>query len=164
MTLLIILGIILIIFPMLFGFGVQLFRKSNKPLENSLLPPKGFLAINLFGLILCRRGNKSRINAHTVRHEAIHTAQMRNMLYSFFYIWYGIEWFIKLWFCIKEAKTEYENQKMSVYMVVHRSFLTVWSNVAYYNVSFEREAYQNDSDITYLSHRKFFNHLKYLKK
>ena len=159
MTFLIILGIILIIL-MLFGFGVQLFRKSDEPLENNLLPPKGFLAINLFGLILCRKGDKSRINARTVRHEKIHTAQMKNFLYSFFYIWYGIEWFIKLWFCIGEAKTEYKNQKGWM----KQGFLTVWSNVVYYNLSFEREAYQNHDDLDYLSKRKFFNHIKYIIK
>ena len=156
MTFLIVFGIILIL-PMLFGLGVQLFRKSNEPLENNLLPPKGFLAINLFGLTLCRMGDKSRINARTVRHEAIHTAQMKDMLYSFFYIWYGIEWFIKLWFCLKEAKINYKYR-------MKKGFFSMWATTVYHNLSFEREAYQNHDDLNYLSNRKFFAHLKYMTK
>ena len=154
MILLIVLGIILII-PMLFGFAVQLFRKSNEPLENNMLPPEGYLAINLFGLILCRKGDKSRIDERTVRHEAIHTAQMKNMLYSLFYIWYGIEWFIKLWFCIGEAKVNYKYR-------IKKGFLSMWGTTAYHNLSFEREAYQNHDDLNYLSNRKFFAHVKYI--
>lgn len=34
----------------------------------------------------------------------------------------------------------------------------------YWNISFEREAYANESNASFLKQRKFFNFLKYLKK
>ena len=37
-----------------------------------------------------------RITDRLINHESIHTAQMKEMLYLGFYLWYGIEWFVKL--------------------------------------------------------------------
>ena len=61
-----------------------------KTIRNKYIPFQGFRAINLFGILFVR-GN-AIINERTVRHEAIHTAQMKEMLYIFFYLWYVIEW------------------------------------------------------------------------
>ena len=100
------------------------------------MPPKGFLAINLFGVMFVRRGNKERVGERTIRHETIHTRQMTELLFVFFYIWYGIEWLVKL----------------PKYGAKH----------AYNNLSFEREAYENDDDVLYLANRKPFAWVKYL--
>jgi hypothetical protein len=51
------------------------------------------------------------------------------MLCIFFYLWYGIEWLIKL---------------------------PKYGRLAYYAISFEREAYRYDFDKTYLERRKLF--------
>ena len=48
-----------------------------------------------------------------------HTAQMKEMLYIFFYLWYVVEWIIRLFM----------------------------KGNAYRNISFEREAYSNEDDI-----------------
>ena len=104
-----------------------------KIIRNKYIPFKGFRAINLFGILFVR-GN-ARINEKTIRHEAIHTAQMKEMLYIFFYLWYVIEWIIRLFM----------------------------KGNAYRNISFEREAYDNESDIIYLEQRKRFAWTKYLK-
>lgn len=103
-----------------------------KIIRNNIIPFKGFTAINLFGILFVR-GN-ANIDAKTINHEEIHTAQIKEMLYIFFYIWYFIEWIIRL-FC---------------------------KGSAYRNISFEQEAYSNESDTSYLINRKKYSWLKYI--
>ena len=71
----------------------------------------------------------------TINHESIHVRQEEQLLVIFFYLWYGIEFFIK--------------------------FLK-YGNDAYKNLSFEREAYANESNLDYLKTRKFWAFLKYI--
>ena len=104
-----------------------------KIIRNKYIPFKGFKAINLFGILFVR-GN-ARINEKTIRHEAIHTTQMKEMLYVFFYTWYIVEWMVRLFM----------------------------KGNAYRNISFEREAYSNEDDIIYLEDRKRFAWIKYIK-
>lgn len=96
-------------------------------LHNNILPFGKFKAINLFGVILYK-GDYPKKDA--LNHETIHTAQMKEMLYIFFYLWYGIEWFIKV-------------------------FKYGFSG-AYANISFEREANKYRYRMDYLSWRKHF--------
>lgn len=105
-----------------------------KIIRQNLLPPKGFLAINLFGNIFCKPD--AVINKIAYNHESIHTAQMKEMLYIPFYIWYFLEWLIKLLF----------------------------KGNAYRNISFEREAYDNQYNLNYLKERKRYNWIKRLFK
>lgn len=65
-----------------------------KIIIQNILPPKGFLAINLFGYLLCKPNAK--VTDITINHEQIHTEQMKETLYISFYLLYGIEWLIKL--------------------------------------------------------------------
>ena len=104
-----------------------------KTIRNKYIPFKGFRAINLFGILFVR--GSAIINERTIRHEAIHTAQMKEMLYVFFYLWYVTEWLIRLFM----------------------------EGNAYRNISFEREAYNNEDNIIYLEDRKRFAWIKYLK-
>lgn len=101
-----------------------------KVIYNSLIPFKGFRAINLFGVLFVRKG--SRMCGMDYRHEAIHTAQMREMLYLFFYPAYILEWLFHLFLCMD-------------------------SREAYRRISFEREAYAHQGDADYLKTRKKFN-------
>lgn len=103
---------------------------------NSFLPIKGYIAINLFGLVFVRKERKP-LSEELKNHEAIHTAQGKELLWIFFYIWYGIEWVIRL--------IQYNDSKK-----------------AYFNISFEREAYANDYDLNYLKGRKFYSFRKYI--
>jgi hypothetical protein len=82
-----------------------------------------------------KKGDRNKISKEVVRHETIHTKQMQEMLYVFFYVWYGIEWLIKYF--------RYKNFQL-----------------AYYKISFEREAYKNDYDSDYLEKRKKYNWIK----
>lgn len=105
-----------------------------KIIYNKILPiGKKFYAINLFGVLFA----KGPCSETTINHEKIHTAQMRELLYVFFYIWYFFEWIVRL--------------------IQYRKSFT-----AYRNISFEREAYSNSPAPDYLCQRKFFSFLKYL--
>lgn len=103
-----------------------------KVVYNKFIPFKGFAAINLFGVIFARRGE--RISKRTIRHESIHTAQMRDLLYIGFYLWYLIEWIVRLFM----------------------------RGGAYRNISFEREAYTHENDVDYLKERHGFAFFNYL--
>ncbi len=105
-----------------------------KIIYNNIIPTRKFIAINILGIIFCRKQYNS-ISDTTINHEKIHTAQMKEMLYVFFYLFYISEWFIKLFFYGKES---------------------------YSNISFEREAYQYDFAEDYLSKRKRFAWVKFL--
>ena len=105
-----------------------------KIIINNILPPKGFKCINLFGILFCRR----QLNKIDINHETIHTKQMQELLYIFFYLWYVIEYLVKL--------TIYRNTKL-----------------AYRNISFEREAYQNQYNLDYLNNRKHYSWFKCIK-
>lgn len=107
-----------------------------KIVRNKYIPFSGYKAINLFGILFVK--GDARIDDVTINHEKIHTAQIRELLYIFFYLWYVIEWLIRL--------IQFRNGYM-----------------AYCNISFEREAYQNEEDIHYLKGRKLFSFLKYVK-
>lgn len=71
--------------------------------------------------------------ARIINHESIHIKQQEELLVLPFYIFYILEWLLKLPFYGKQA---------------------------YYNISFEREAYENDDNLSYLKTRKRYNWLK----
>jgi len=100
---------------------------------NNIIPVKGFAAINLFGVFFVRNGVV--VSDRMLNHERIHTAQMREMLYVGFYLFYVVEWLIRLFKYGKES---------------------------YRNISFEREAYANEGNLNYLKNRKSFAWLKYI--
>jgi hypothetical protein len=103
-----------------------------KIIQNKILPPRGYAAIMLFGFLFTR--NKSKVTERTLRHERIHARQMRELLVIGFYLWYLIEWLVRL----------------------------PGKGNAYRNISFEREAYAHEDDPDYLTRRKPFAFTKYL--
>ena len=102
-------------------------------IPNNIIPFPGYVAINLFGIVFVRKStweNRSEADkAVTLNHEAIHTAQMKELLFVFFYIIYFFEWLVRLF--INGSK-------------------------AYENISFEVEAYDNQACAEYLKHRKHY--------
>lgn len=102
-----------------------------KIIYNRCIPLKGFIAINLFGLLFAREECKP-IQQRTINHEAIHTAQMKELGYVGFYVVYFIEWIYRL------IRQSYTDEK------------------AYRNISFEKEAYRKQDRKTYLRYRKHF--------
>lgn len=99
-----------------------------KIIYNNIIPFKGFAAINLFGVLFAKHG--VRINQYTINHEEIHTKQMKELGYIFFYVIYLIEWIGRLF------QYKFNNKE------------------AYRNISFEKEAYYHEYDLSYLEHRK----------
>jgi len=122
-----------------------------KIIRNNIIPFPGYKAINLFGVLFVK--NNAKIDDVTINHEAIHSRQFVELmalsavvlviiqwwLIIFsplaFYVWYAIEWVIRLF---KKGN-------------------------AYKNISFEREAYANEGDASYLNGRYWFNFLRYIR-
>lgn len=98
-----------------------------KVIYNKIIPFQGFSAINLFGVLFARKEYEP-LSARTIRHEAIHTAQMKELGYISFYIIYLLEWLYRL----------------------------VTTKNACRNISFEREAYANQANKNYLKTRRAF--------
>lgn len=87
---------------------------------NNIIPFKGFKAITLWPWIFCRKALKDV----DVNHEMIHVRQQGEMLIILFFIWYVIEWVIRL--------------------AINWNF-----NKAYRNISFEQEAYNHEDEVYY---------------
>ncbi|WP_276865749.1 hypothetical protein [Bacteroides heparinolyticus] len=104
-----------------------------KIIRNDILPFRGFRAINLFGILFVRGDHE--IDEILINHERIHSVQMRETGYALFYLWYFIEWLVRL----------------------------ALPGDAYRNIGFEREAYTNQTDLSYLERREPFSWVKYIK-
>lgn len=104
-----------------------------KVIYNRIIPFKGFKAINLFGVLFVRNG--CTMGQKDFTHEAIHTVQMKEMLYILFYVMYLVEW------------------------IYHLARLRNW-NKAYHAISFEKEAYSHENDESYLETRPMYNQYK----
>lgn len=104
-----------------------------KIIYSRYLPVKGFRAINLFGILFARK-EQPLPNSEIINHELIHTRQMLELLVIGFYLWYVVEWLIK-W-------------------LVYRDRL-----VAYRNIGFEREAFENEANPDYLKSRRRYRFL-----
>lgn len=72
-----------------------------------------------------------------LNHESIHLRQQAELLIVFFYLWYALEFLIRL--------IQFQDR--------HK---------AYRNISFEREAYQKESNFEYLKNRSAYGFLKFL--
>ncbi len=118
-----------------------------KVIRSSIIPCKGFSAINLFGVVFIRKEIRPQHNISLrnwdtmLNHELIHTAQMKELLYIPFYLWYVLEWLIRF--------VMYRNAKK-----------------AYRNISFEREAYDMQNNFHYIidDERKPYAFIKYIKR
>lgn len=102
-----------------------------KIIRNKVIPFPGYKAINLFGLLFVKQN--AILKEKDINHEAIHTEQMKETLFIFFYIWYVLEFLFK-W-------------------IFYYSF--EWKR-AYHNISFEREAFENQDNLDYLKNRKHY--------
>ena len=86
--------------------------------------------------IVFLKNKEDELDKVFVNHEKIHLRQQIELLVFPFYVWYGIEFLIR-WIITKEK------------------------NVAYRNISFEKEAYTNEKDLNYLESRPFWKFLNY---
>lgn len=90
--------------------------------------------LTFFPWVFCR---EARPPQWLLNHERIHLRQQLELGIFLFYAWYLLEFLVRL-------------------IQYRRRYL------AYRNISFEREAYTNDKDLTYLKTRKIWAFWKYL--
>ena len=102
----------------------------------SWLFAKNFRGLAIYPFIFLR-DKALKENLKVINHERIHLRQQIEMLWVMFFLWYGIEFLIR-WIQFKNPL------------------------VAYFNISFEKEAYTNEVDMDYLKNRKFWSFTKYL--
>ncbi|TDW44275.1 hypothetical protein EV144_10924 [Flavobacterium sp. 270] len=100
------------------------------------LIPKGYRGMTVYPFILIKY-YKDQVNAVFLNHEKIHLRQQLEMLILPFFICYFLEFLIRF--------IQYKNK-----------------DLAYRNISFEREAYANETDFNYLKNRSFFQSWNYL--
>ncbi len=100
------------------------------------LIPKKYRGFTLFPFVFIKYA-LDRDNQVLINHERIHLRQQLELLILPFLIWYFLEFLLRL--------IQYKN----------------W-DLAYRNVCFEKEAYVNEKNISYLNKRKHYNFLKYL--
>ncbi len=89
----------------------------------------------LFPFILVRHPNPGLT---LLNHERIHLQQQLELGVLPFYLWYGIEYLIR--------RFQYQDHYM-----------------AYRNISFEREAFRHEHNLTYLATRPFWAFRRYVR-
>jgi hypothetical protein len=100
------------------------------------LTPKGFRGLTFYPFVFLT-DKEDKLNDVFINHEKIHIRQQLELLVLFFYVWYLLEYFFRL--------VQYNDRKK-----------------AYFNISFEREAYANEKDLNYLKERSFWSFFKYV--
>lgn len=100
------------------------------------LMPKWVRGFSFYPFIILSH-KKDKLNTVLMNHERIHMRQQLEMLIIPFYVWYGLEFIVRLF----QEKN--------------------W-NKAYLNISFEKEAYLNEKDLNYLKHRSLWKFLNFL--
>ena len=88
-----------------------------------------YLAICLFGFVFAVRS----LSEAEYNHERIHAAQQKELLYLPFFLWYVLEWLV-LFLKYRDGKK------------------------AYFNIRFEKEAYNHQNDMQYLKNRKHYHY------
>ena len=101
------------------------------------LIPKGYRGMAVFPFVFMKY-DLDKLNKIFVNHEKIHLKQQKEMLILPFFIWYFLEYLFRL--------IQYKNK-----------------DLAYRNISFEREAYAKETDFDYLKNRSLFQFLNYIK-
>lgn len=97
---------------------------------------RNWVGLSLWPFIILKEPELTR-DMVLMNHERIHLRQQREMFILPFYLWYITEWLLKsAWY-------------LSAYK-------------AYRNLSFEREAYRHESDLTYLTKRNVFAFTRYI--
>lgn len=97
--------------------------------------PKGFRGLTFYPFVFLADEN-DKLNEIFINHEKIHIRQQLELLIVPFYIWYFTEYLFRL--------IQFRDKKK-----------------AYYAISFEREAYENEKDLEYLKSRSFWRFIQY---
>ena len=104
---------------------------------NKYLFRSRFVGLTLWPFIIMKKADLKE-DAIFINHERIHLRQQLEMLVIPFFVWYILEYLVRL--------VQFGN-----------------SYVAYKNISFEKEAYENENDLQYLEKRSLWSFIKYVK-
>lgn len=96
-----------------------------------------YSAMCIWPFLFVSPGNDVSEHSVILNHERIHARQQLEMLWLFFFMWYGAEYFARLLYCRNHYK-------------------------AYRTLSFEQEAFTHDEDRDYLKKRKVYAWVKFL--
>ncbi|WP_209406316.1 hypothetical protein [Pseudozobellia sp. WGM2] len=97
---------------------------------------KNYVGLSLWPFIFLKH-DRLKEDIVLINHERIHLKQQQELLIVFFYIFYIAEWLV-------------------------RTVLYFDSYKAYQNISFEREAYENEKNLDYTTQRRPLAFIKYL--
>jgi hypothetical protein len=100
------------------------------------LIPKGYRGLAVFPFVFVKYSLDKK-NPVFVNHERIHLRQQLELLIIPFFVLYFLEFFLRL--------IQYRNV-----------------DLAYRNISFEREAYANEKDLDYLKNRFLWRFIKFI--
>lgn len=100
------------------------------------LIPKGYSGLAAFPFVIVKKASYKKQYVF-LNHEKIHLRQQLELLVLPFFIWYVLEFLLR-WLQYKK-----------------------WE-LAYRNISFEREAYANEIHLNYRKKRSFCRFLKYI--
>lgn len=98
--------------------------------------PKGYIGLTVFPFIFLKYEHL-KTDSVLINHERIHLRQQVELLILPFFLIYTVEFLLRL--------------------LIERN----WRR-AYRNISFEKEAYANESDLHYLESRSIWSFLSYL--
>lgn len=90
----------------------------------------------LFPVVLVRRPDPAPV---LLNHERVHLRQQLELGLVLFYLWYGLEYLVRRW--------QYGEHYL-----------------AYRNISFEREAFAHERNLTYLNQRPLFAFRRYVRR
>lgn len=105
-------------------------------LASKYLFPRGYIGLTIYPFIFLK-SKRLKFDRILINHEKIHRRQQLELLIIPFFVFYLIEFLIRLF--------QFKNWKL-----------------AYRNISFERESYVNEKDFDYLKKRPFWQYIKYL--
>jgi len=107
------------------------------PILFNFLIKQDVIAMALWPFIFIKYNTLKR-NPRLLNHERIHLRQQLEMGIIFFYLLYVVEFFF--------------------HFIKHKNI-----NTAYFAISFEKEAFANDNNLSYLKERKFWGWRSYFK-
>jgi len=97
---------------------------------------RNYVGLTLWPFIFVKEGGLKK-DVVLINHEKIHLKQQLELFILPFYLWYFAEWLFRT----------------VLYLDTYR---------AYQNISFEREAYANEKDLSYTQRRKPYSFLNYI--
>lgn len=115
----------------------MIYRHGMKVVENDTIPFGNYKCMTVYKWIFTKW--PKRLTQVDFNHEATHLHQQTELLVIFFYLWYVLEFFIKL-LCTFNWKR------------------------AYRSISFEQEAYENEQNTRWLLERPEYYWLKFVFK